>query len=82
MSEQKPPRGSLEWMQGLQKEEEELESNKKNKPPRIDEHLDWEAADREEKVRRASHPAGHKRTGLPKGSPTVGDSSRGKDPGR
>ena len=81
MSEQTPPLGSLKWIRALEKQEADLERSKKNRSPRIDEHLNLDETDTVDRGRRARHPAGHIE-GAPFGTSTVGESSRGKDPGR
>lgn len=78
----KPKLGSSEWLESMNRQEDALKERKANKPQRVDERLDLDATDSEDRVRRARHPAGHIRTGAPVGTSTVGESSRGKDPGR
>lgn len=82
MPEQKPLPGSSEWMRRLEKEEEAIETRKKNRRPRIDEHLNLDATDTLDRGRKARHPAGHERIGAPKGSLTSGKNREAKDPGR
>lgn len=74
--------GSSEWLEAMNQREAELDSAKANRPKKVNERLDWEATDREDKARRASHPAGHERSGLPVGTSTAGENTKARDPGR
>ena len=77
--------GSSEWIEQMAQTEAELKAAKANRQPVVNEHVNLNKADAEARIRRKSHPTYGSTRGLPLpvgASPTVGESSRGKDSGK